>query len=210
MFLFQVYLTGGGPWGRGVGAHRSAALSIARSRSRNGIRAYEAIFEHFDAQSLRDSNDARRDRKIIYDNQLFIQQDEVVPFYVSFTEFKGIQETSLTLRQFAEYYLQTLVTQYLAFHLNDAMLIHRAPGMHELLDILREHRGDVPVADLVERYLDRYVEATGAQYQSQLPAIIQFTRRVLGVAGRTPGILIVDEFQVLTELLNEETGGGLT
>lgn len=139
-------------------------------------------------------------------NQLFIQQDEVIPFYVSFAEFKGFGKTSLTIRQFMRYYLRTLVAQYLAFHLRDSDMARFAPGMEELLTILQEQRPQVPAAGAIERYLNYVLEATAETYRDYLPDIIQFTRRALGVGGRAPGILMIDEFQVLTDVLDEKTG----
>jgi hypothetical protein len=137
-------------------------------------------------------------------NRLFVEQDEVVPFYVSFAEFGSEEEEreQLSLRRFMYIYLHALVSQYVAFHLRDGGIVQDELGLEDLLGLIRRHRGSIPMADLVERYVQHGLEEE--RFWAWLPSVVQFTRRVLGYNERAPGVLMIDEFQVLTDVWDED------
>ncbi|MFQ5617058.1 MAG: hypothetical protein ACE5GO_11450, partial [Anaerolineales bacterium] len=139
-------------------------------------------------------------------NDLFSQQTEVVPFFVDLGQFKGPDPTPLTVRGFMKFYVRTLATQYLAFHLKEGGMLEAEPDERGLLTILQAHEPLIPQAPFVAQYLRRSLEMTVTNYRDELPSVIKFTRQVLGKADFLPGVLMIDEFQVLTEVVDDQTG----
>lgn len=138
-------------------------------------------------------------------NRLFVEQEEVVPFYISFAEFGGDGRERLSLRRFMRIYLRELVAQYVAFHLRDGGIVRADWRLKELLEVIRRHRDSIPMAEMVERYVGYGLE-DGDDYWEGLSSVVQFTRQVLGHNDRSPGVLMIDEFQVLTEVWDEGLG----
>lgn len=139
-------------------------------------------------------------------NRLFHEQERVLPVHISFVQYLNRPEP-ITAYQFAREYFEGYLRSYLAFR-------HRQPQFHQNnydLDPLRDFANEVSdefAQELIQLY-DRKV--AGGQSVSAVPAhnimqwVINFPR---GYAWTNdiPTAMFVDEFQVLTRVLDPDDG----
>ncbi|MBL7064990.1 MAG: ATP-binding protein [Anaerolineae bacterium] len=135
-------------------------------------------------------------------NDLFTQQDEVVPFYVSFAEFRADRGAKrFPLTTFIEYYFTTLVRQYIAFRLRRPELVqeyhHTIPTLQKLAADAGLDELETPLAAFCSLWEEK-------RFNHLLYYVIRFTRNFLGKQDRAPGLLIIDEFQVLVHIWDAE------
>jgi hypothetical protein len=136
-------------------------------------------------------------------NRLFLEQTEVIPFYVSLGEFKnGRGAERLTVSEFTHYYFVTLMKQYIGFRTRDAALVRKTRMEIEELEQIAQHRGLHELGDWFATY--RGLRKPG-NYHQALYYALDFTFTHLYQMGLA-GLLIVDEFQVLTMLWDELSG----
>jgi len=133
-------------------------------------------------------------------NRLFLEQTEVIPFYVSLAEFKNGRGTErFTVWQFTHVYFVTLLKQYIGFRTRDAALVQEREIGVERLEQIAQQRG----LDELGKWFAAYRDFREHNEQNQaLYYALDFTFTHLYQMGMA-GLLIVDEFQVLTMLWDE-------
>ena len=134
-------------------------------------------------------------------NTLFMTQKKVIPFYISFAEFKTDEQKMFKLKEFIEYYFRNLISQYISFKLNSPLLLSviKDYSIYELKEFAK-----LKELDGVDYLLERYIHLWESKsYHNLLYFVIHFTNEFLGRQDEY-GLLIIDEFQVLTGIWDEE------
>ena len=76
-------------------------------------------------------------------NLLFLQQGSVIPFFFS------IRERAIWLKDFADHFYRSFLTQYLAFKLNQMEWISAAFSLPKIRKIAEENQSIIPIIFLV-------------------------------------------------------------
>ncbi|MEM7533203.1 MAG: ATP-binding protein [Chloroflexota bacterium] len=127
-------------------------------------------------------------------NRLFYKQTDVMPVFISFARYLH-RKTPITSYDFAREYIQSYVVSYLAFRYRDPSLMDNDLPF-DTLRKYAEEKEDAFVLDLFEQY-DLALNAP-TPYD-----VVRFAiNKPSGLARRSnlPTALIVDEFQVLTNV----------
>lgn len=137
-------------------------------------------------------------------NELFTQQNEVIPFYLGFGEYKDDErKAAIGLKDLAWYYFKSLVEQYLAFHLKKPEWIAKDQlSMQELEKIAQDHHFD-DLKKRIQRFDEFYHQK---QYMDAFRYARSFTNIYLYFQEER-GIFLVDEFQMLTNVFDSERKG---
>jgi AAA+ ATPase superfamily predicted ATPase len=135
--------------------------------------------------------------------QLFTQQKQVVPFFVSFAEFKDKPErVQLSLGQFASHLFVNAAMQYSAFKSGKFLAPPDLPTLPAEQREFFAASGD----DYLEKQFHGHVDAiaTGA-VDAAFHHAVEFAATITSMRGEA-GLLMIDEFQVLTEVYHERLG----
>lgn len=135
--------------------------------------------------------------KTVY-NKLFHEQERILPVYISFDGYLGRQEP-ISSYQFAEEYFSGYIRSYLAFNYRKPRLMRPQFNLQDLHTFAQDVQ-------------DEYVLRLFSQYEALLPRhiphslvkwVINFPWGVADIRD-TPTAIIVDEFQVLTNVYDPQ------
>ncbi len=131
-------------------------------------------------------------------NELFWEQDEVVPIYITF------EELSRETRRFASEYIGAFIRQYVGFKLKDAKLAGSTGGLDEIIKYVQEYADSQQNRGLLW-LLENYSSAvTDSKFAfSILSCAIRAPRRV-SEENEEPMFVMLDEFQHVIEIRNED------
>ncbi|HHN93863.1 MAG TPA: ATP-binding protein, partial [Anaerolineae bacterium] len=135
-------------------------------------------------------------------NRLFWEQERVLPVFISFAHYLNL-DRAITGFEFAEEYFSGYLRCYLAFRHREPMLVRRKAGLEELRGFADEKQDEFAL-ELLHRY-DGSVQSATRMTHSLVQWVINFP---LGSAaiGDLPTAIIVDEFQVLTDVYDPLQG----
>ena len=132
--------------------------------------------------------------------QLFTQQKKIVPFFVSFAEYRskpGVVQ--LTLEKFISKLFVTFAFQYGAFKSGKYSLPPPLPKLPTELKKFFTSCGD---AYLEEQFLGHLEALKTGAIENAFDHAIDFASSITSSRGEA-GIVMIDEFQVLTEIYDE-------
>jgi DNA-binding Lrp family transcriptional regulator len=132
--------------------------------------------------------------------QLFTQQKKIVPFYVSFAEDRakpGVVQ--LTLQKFISKLFLTFAFQYGAFKGEKFSAPPEFPGS---LPKQKEFFSTCGDAYLEKQFLEHLEMLETGAVEAAFDHAIQFPSYITSLR-REPGVVMIDEFQVLTEIYDE-------
>jgi len=128
-------------------------------------------------------------------NDLFTKQDEVVPFFLTFAKYK---QERLSITKFNEYYFMTVMKQYIAFRLRKPEMVVDSIDMDILYDLAMKNG-----MEELEKWFTSYQRL----YNDSIEAVRDMvTNMTFVLMHEKAGLLIVDEFQVLTRVWDETLG----
>jgi len=128
-------------------------------------------------------------------NDLFTQQNEVVPFFITFAAYR---EEKLSVSIFNEYYFTTVIKQYIAFRLRRPEMVEKSIKFDTLRDIAMKNG----MTELEEWFIS-YRELHDDSLEAVRRMVAQMTFMLMHDKA---GLLIIDEFQILTEVWDETLG----
>jgi AAA+ ATPase superfamily predicted ATPase len=132
--------------------------------------------------------------------QLFTRQKKVVPFYVSFAEYKDKPgRVQLSLKQFISILFTNFAFQYGAF---TSGKFATPPTIPPLAAARREFFASLGDALLEKEFLGHLQALETNDIHNAFHHAIDFAKTMTSRRGET-GIVLIDEFQVLTEVYDE-------
>ncbi|MGH7594875.1 MAG: AAA family ATPase [bacterium] len=132
--------------------------------------------------------------------QLFIHQGKVVPFFVSFAEYKDKPgRVQLTLEQFTSKLFVTFAMQYAAFKSGKFSIPPKLPVLP-----LKQKEFFAACGDeyLEKEFLGHLDALSTGSVDAAFHHAIDFASSITSLRGEA-GIVMIDEFQVLTEVYQE-------
>ena len=135
-------------------------------------------------------------------NRLFHEQKEVMPVYISFARYLH-RAKPINAYEFAEEFVGSYVASYLAFHHGLSHLFKFPVEFDELELIASKYPDEIP-PEVFRRY-------KGVRY-GELSSVYQLVHWAISVPKgfaslhEMPTVLMIDEFQVLTNVYNPESG----
>ena len=135
-------------------------------------------------------------------NQLFHEQDRVIPVYISFARYLN-REKPINSYEFAEEFFGGYIRSYLAFRYRLPELINHEIDLAYFEKVAKQV-SDTMVPEMIERY--------NGILHGDLGSVYQLVHWVIGVPRaratiqEMPTAVIVDEFQVLTNVYNPDSG----
>lgn len=130
-------------------------------------------------------------------NRLFNEQDRVLPIFISFAEYLKKPEP-ITLDEFAQDFFAGYLRSYFAFRYRQPQMIQETWNLSELRPFAHQVQ-DQKILELLEHY-DIISDARGRSYR-----VINMPRSV-AYQYEMPSVLLIDEFQVLTNAINPQDG----
>ncbi|MDZ7261576.1 MAG: ATP-binding protein [candidate division KSB1 bacterium] len=133
-------------------------------------------------------------------NRLFLEQEEIVPFYLSLAEYKSAAETGeFTVEKFCQLYVTTFIKQFIAFQTQDARLARQEISIERLKELCT-NMGENELMDQLEM-----LEATYAKKENTflVPFATGWAKNLTYNRG-LKGVVIIDEFQIVDHLYEEE------
>ena len=131
-------------------------------------------------------------------NRLFYEQERVVPVYVSFADYLH-RKRPITAHEFARDFFAGYVACYLAFRYRQPMLVRRLRDLSHLHKIAHQMQDEF-VLDLYEQYKGSLAEPLPhvvVQWAINMPRAEAYIYKI-------PMVLMIDEFQVLTDVKFDE------
>lgn len=135
-------------------------------------------------------------------NRLFNAQERVLPVYVSFAHYLKRTEP-INAYQFAEEYFAGYIRSYLAFRYRQPELHHQKTRLDDLR-VLAHEVGDNLLIELFRSYEREPVNQRAAAH-SLMQWVINFPKGYAWTHD-IPTAMFVDEFQVLTRVLDPDDG----
>jgi DNA-binding Lrp family transcriptional regulator len=135
--------------------------------------------------------------------QLFTQQKKVVPFFVSFAEYRdkpGVVQ--LTLEQFISKFFLTFAFEYGAFKSGKFSVPPEIPNLPSEQKEFFAACGD---AYLEKQFLGHLEAIETGAIDAAFQHAVHFASYITSLRGE-PGIVMIDEFQVLTEIYDKRYG----
>ncbi|MCP4111432.1 MAG: ATP-binding protein [Desulfobacteraceae bacterium] len=128
-------------------------------------------------------------------NRLFLEQDRIVPVFITFAEYLDRNEP-ISFYDFAKIYFEGYLRCYLAFRYRKPMLVRQNAGL-TALQRFAEQAGDDYALEICELYEMTKAETDMAAAHSLVQWVINFS---MGYAAthNIPTAIIIDEFQILT------------
>lgn len=134
-------------------------------------------------------------------NQLFWQQEQVIPFYISFAEFRFGPNKRLKKQVFIDYYFKTLIMEYLAFKLKDGTLLKALQGYSAYqLKKFSKDKAFENLSEAIQTFENMWHEE---RYDQLLSYVIHFTSNFFRWHDEI-GFLMIDEFQILTKIWDDD------
>ncbi len=135
--------------------------------------------------------------------QLFTQQKQVVPFFVSFAEYRPkAGGTQLTLEDFASTLFVTFAFQYGVFKSGK---FSAPPELPELTSKRKEFFATCGDPELEREFLGHLQALETGDIKGAFDQAIRFAPSFTSRRGAT-GLVMIDEFQVLTEIYDQRYG----
>jgi len=135
--------------------------------------------------------------------QLFTQQKKVVPFFVSFAEYQQKPgAVQFTLEDFVSKLFVTFAFQYGAFKSGKFSTPPEIPG---LLSTLKEFFAGFGDADLEKEFLGHLEMLETGAINAAFDHAVRFASYITSLR-REAGFVMIDEFQVLTEIYDKRYG----
>jgi len=134
-------------------------------------------------------------------NRLYFEQEKIVPIYISFGEYLHTRKP-ITAQQFAQAFMAGAVRSYLAFTYDRPGLQDNKLKYSDLEDLATELSDEVT--------LDWFRRQKRSFADSSIPShsVVQWSVDFLGAhaSAEHPMLIMIDEFQVLTQVLYPEDG----
>jgi hypothetical protein len=133
-------------------------------------------------------------------NRLFHQQKVVMPVFISFAQYLHRQKP-LTMEEVGNHYLSSYIRCFLAFRYQRPELIAEELNMNEIR-LVTDQFNDPIINRLIERYelsLQSHLSESVAQMAINIPRSVAWLNRIQTA-------VIVDEFQVLTNVYDSKQG----
>jgi predicted transcriptional regulator len=130
-------------------------------------------------------------------NDLFTKQDEVVPFFLTFAPYKEPSE-KLTVTIFNEYYFTTVIKQYIAFRLRRPEMVEDSIDLDILSDLVMKNG-----LEELEKWFISYQRLHNDSLEAVRRMVAQMTFYLM---HKQAGLLMIDEFQLLTQVWDEVLG----
>jgi len=128
-------------------------------------------------------------------NDLFTKQDEVVPFFITFAQYL---EEKLSITQFNEHYFTTVMKQYIAFRLREPEMVEDDLKIDVLYDLAMKNGMEE---------LEKCFTSYQGLYDDSIDAVRKMvTKMTFLLMHEKAGLLIIDEFQILTHVWDETLG----
>ncbi|MFQ5616527.1 MAG: ATP-binding protein, partial [Anaerolineales bacterium] len=133
-------------------------------------------------------------------NRLFYEQEKVLPVFISFARYLHLRQP-LTMEEVGARYLSAYISCFLAFRYHRPELVQAGLNMERLRPIA-EKFNDPIINELIEGY-----DLSSNSRMSQTIAQMAInTPHVVARLNNIPTIVIVDEFQVLTDVRDPKQG----
>ncbi|MCP4347216.1 MAG: hypothetical protein GY795_17020 [Desulfobacterales bacterium] len=129
-------------------------------------------------------------------NKLFMEQDRILPVFITFTHYVNRREP-ISFYDFAEEYFGGYFRCYLAFRYRRPMLIRENAEIQAALKVAEE-MNDAYALEIYQLYEDIRGRDDMAAAHSLAQWVINFLRGY-SATRNIPAAIIVDEFQVLTD-----------
>ncbi|MCP4106634.1 MAG: ATP-binding protein [Desulfobacteraceae bacterium] len=132
-------------------------------------------------------------------NELFWNQDRVIPVFISFSRYLDHKEP-ITYYDFARVYFTDYLKSYLAFRHREPLLMGHEFDFNRLRSFAGQ-AGDEYAADLCGHYEDILAGDSISSTHDLVQWVINFPMSKAR-SRRMPTAIIIDEFQILTNVLD--------
>ncbi|MCP4350371.1 MAG: ATP-binding protein [Desulfobacterales bacterium] len=132
-------------------------------------------------------------------NELFWNQDRVIPVFISFSRYLNHKEP-ITYYDFARVYFTDYLKSYLAFRHREPLLMGHEYDFNRLRSFAGQ-AGDEYAVDLCEHYEDILAGDSVSSTHDLVQWVINFPMSKAR-SRKMPTAIIIDEFQILTNVLD--------